>query len=214
MKVEIWSDVVCPWCYLGSRRWAAALERFPHADQVETVWRAFELRTDAPKVQGVTLTDLMGRRGLPPEQVTTIFARIRGLGQEAGIDLRPGEVRPVNSFDAHRLLGLASGLGAGQAMADRLFRAYHSELLNIADHTVLAGLAADAGLPAGPVAELLAGDDRTAEVRAEEARAAVVGVTAVPSFVLDGRPAVSGALDTDELLALLTDAWEADTARV
>ncbi|MCH0540288.1 DsbA family oxidoreductase [Streptomyces sp. MUM 203J] len=212
LTVEIWSDIVCPWCYLGKRRWEDALARFPHADEVTTLWRSFELRPKQPSVPGDSLEEMMRRDGHTREELDEIFQWIGGLGKDVGIELRPREYRPVNSFDAHRLLYLALDHGLVHAMKDRLLRAYHSELLNIADHDVLRRLADEAGLPAADVAEVLAGDRYADRVRGDEDRASGIKVTSVPSFVVDGREAVHGMVDSDAMLAMLHREWERHTA--
>ncbi|MEN8650850.1 DsbA family oxidoreductase [Streptomyces sp. 21So2-11] len=211
LTVEIWSDVVCPWCYLGKRRWAAALARFPHAEHVRTVWRSFELRVNQPTVPGDSLNEMMLRDGHAQDELDGIFQGIIDLGEKEGIALRPGEYRPVNSFDAHRLLHVAEGHGLMDALMERVLRAYHSELANIADPEVLRALAADSGLPASAVSEVLSGDAGAAEVRADETRAAAIKVTSVPSFVIDGRETIHGAVESEAMLAMLTEEWERHT---
>ncbi|MEU4175830.1 DsbA family oxidoreductase [Streptomyces sp. NPDC026589] len=209
LTVEIWSDLVCPWCYLGRLRWQKALERFPHADEVTVRWRAFELRPDHRRIQGDLLADLMVTNyGMPKPDIDAVFDRIRRLGADEGVVLRPEGVRPVNSFDAHRLSRLAWTDGAGDAMDERLFRAYHTELLNIADRDVLQELAAGVGLADDDVVSLLGGDRFADEIRAEEAGARHAGVTSVPSFVVDGRQIIHGAVDSDAMLAMLVEEWE------
>ncbi|MER7406692.1 DsbA family oxidoreductase [Streptomyces sp. NPDC000070] len=204
LTVEIWSDVVCPWCYLGKRRWDRALQGLtgpPGA--VRTAWRAFELRTDQPRTQGELLSDLMRRNyRMNSDQIEEAFGLLRRLGAEEGIELRPEGIRPVNSFDAHRLLRLAADHDLQDDLLDRVFRAYHTGLLNIADHDVLRRLAAESGLPDAETDTLLGSDRYAAEVRADEARAAAIGVTSVPSFVIDGRQVVHGAVEAEQLLAM------------
>ncbi|WP_331719208.1 DsbA family oxidoreductase [Streptomyces sp. NBC_00158] len=212
LTVEIWSDVVCPWCYLGKRRWEAALARFEHADQVRTVWRSFELRKHQPTVPGDPLEVMMRRDGHSQEELDQIFGWIAGLGEQEGIRLRPAEYRPVNSFDAHRLMHAAAEHGLVDAMKERILLAYHSDLRNIADHGVLRELAADAGLPAETVERVLGGDAFTAEVREDEERASRIGVTSVPSFVVDGREVVHGGVESDAMLAVLEQEWQRATA--
>ncbi|MFI2242254.1 DsbA family protein [Streptomyces chrestomyceticus] len=209
LRVHIWSDFVCPWCYLGKRRWEKALAGFAHARDVEVAWRAFELRKDQPSVPGRRLADLMiTNYGMQPAEIDEVFDRIRGLGAQEGITLHPEQVRPVNSFDAHRLSRLAADAGAGEPVMDALFRAYHAELRNIADHGVLRDLAAEAGLPDGEVAAMLRGDRYAETVRAQEAAARTAGVTSVPSFVIDGQQARHGAVEADDLLTMLNEEWE------
>ncbi|MCP2261981.1 putative dithiol-disulfide isomerase, DsbA family [Streptoalloteichus tenebrarius] len=207
MLVEIWSDVLCPWCYLGKRRFEAALARFEHRDAVDVVWRSFELRADEPTVPGRSLLDVMAGYGLDREAALERFEHIRQLGEAEGLTLNLTTARPVNTFDAHRLTHWAAAHGLRGELKERLFRAYHTENLNVADHDVLAGLAGEVGLDADQAREVLAGDAFGEDVRADERRAREVGVGAVPTFLVDGRRTTAGAMSADVLLNLLETAW-------
>lgn len=213
VTVEIWSDVACPWCYLGMYNWRSALARFPHADRVRTVWRSFELRPQHPGGQGDKLVDIMLRDwGLGRAEVTSVFDRIRAGGAAHGLSPRPESVRPTCTFDAHRLLHLAADRGVVEPVLDRLFAAHHTDLVDVSDQDVLCAVAVDSGIDATVVREVLRGDRYAAEVRTDERRAPEVGVTAVPSFRIGTHAAVSGALSTEELLSLLRTRWDEATA--
>ncbi len=199
MTVEIWFDFVCPWCYLDSRRWSDAT-----AGTVPTRWRSFELGVDAPTTPGKPVSDLMRTEwGMSDAQADAALARIHGAGTAAGVPLRTGEARPVSTRDAHRLVHLAAGHDAAPDVIAQVFAAYHVELRDIADHAVLTDLATTAGLPEREVTALWQGTEHLEAVRTDEALGKEVGVTAVPSYRVDGR-LVSGALSVDELRALVS----------
>ncbi|WP_243788681.1 DsbA family oxidoreductase [Saccharopolyspora gloriosae] len=209
LTVEIWADVVCPWCYLGKLNWTAALERFPHAEQVRTVWRSFELRPGLPPGQGDKLVDIMRRDwGMPESEIESVFDRIRSGGAAGNVVLRPEQVRPVNTFDMHRLLHSARESGHEDVLLNLLMHAYHAEGADLSDHGVLRRLAVEAGCDGGAAAALLAGDQYADQVRLDESRASDVGVTAVPSYRFGSDRAVSGALSAAELLSLLQEQWQ------
>ncbi|MGW0792634.1 DsbA family oxidoreductase [Streptomyces sp. NPDC002911] len=206
MLVEIYSDVLCPWCYIGKRRIATAVDRFAHRDRLEIVWRSFELAPDQGPEPGPTAAVAM-EQWMDPAAVPARIALIRANGDQEGVELNLHKSRPVSTFDAHRLIHLAAARGRVPQVLEALFHAYHTQGLNVADHTVLSDLAAGAGLDTGDVRELLAGDVYAAQVRADEARAAEFGVSGVPSVVIDGGVPVSGVQDPASLLAALERAW-------
>jgi predicted DsbA family dithiol-disulfide isomerase len=209
VTVEIWSDVVCPWCYLGRLNWRAALERFPHTDQLRTRWRSFELRPHLPQGQGGKLVDIMRNDWKMSEnEIEGVFERIRGDGAAGGATLRPESVRPVNTFDTHRLLHFAEELGVVDTLLDRLFKAYHYDIADLSDLGVLRSLAVESGIDAAVADEVLHSDRFADQVREDERRAPEVGVTAVPSYRIGTHRAVSGALGVDELLSLLHARWQ------
>lgn len=214
LTVQIWSDIVCPWCYLGRLNWMEALSRVPGAtDRVRTRWRSFELRPDLPAGQGDTLVEIIRRDwdDLDERQMSEVFDRIRGEGATHGRSLRPEAVRPVNTFDAHRLLHLAAGsVGDCLPLMDLMFDAYHNGIRDLSDHAVLAELAVRAGLDPALVADLLAGDRFADAVRADEAAAPDAGVTAVPGYRIADVPAVCGAVPPAELARLLDAHLTAD----
>jgi predicted DsbA family dithiol-disulfide isomerase len=208
MHVEIWSDVVCPWCYVGTRRFSAALERFD--GEVDVSYRAFELDPAVPP-GGVDLAEYLARKFGSPAALDRVHDRLAHVGADVGIDFRWDDKRRVNTFDAHRLAAWAEGAaraGARAALEQRLFRAYFTDNLDVANHGVLARLAADVGLDGAEAAEALATDAGADQVRAEEARAAELGISAVPTFVIEGRWAIPGAQDGDTFAQVLQRAAE------
>jgi predicted DsbA family dithiol-disulfide isomerase len=213
VHVEIWSDIACPWCYVGKRRFEAALAGYEHRDDVTVTWRSFELDPGAPPERGVSGAEhLAAKYGFSVEQAQSRQAQLAALAAEDGLDLRFDRVRGGNTFDAHRLVHLAAAHGMQDAMEERLMRAYLSEGELISDHATLARLAAEVGLPAGEVAELLAGERFAAEVRDDERTGAALGITGVPFFVVDRAFGASGAQPPEVLRGLLDRAWEARPA--
>jgi predicted DsbA family dithiol-disulfide isomerase len=204
MQIEVFSDVVCPWCYLGKRRLEGALAEFD--GPAEVTWRAFQLQPDAPRfgepgageLSAVALADRY-----PPEQIAEMQGRLTALAAEEGLDYALERAHHVNSFEAHRLAKAAARHGRGAAMVERLFRAQQVEALRVDDPAVLAGLAAEVGVPASTPAEEEAD---AAAVLADLEEAAAVGVTGVPFFVLDRRLAVAGAQPAELLGRALAQA--------
>jgi len=210
LRVDIWSDIACPWCYVGKRRFESALSRFPHAVETEVVWRAFELDPSAPRESDGTISyseRLARKYHSPPEEATAMIARMTDIARADGLPFDFARIRPGNTFDAHRLLHFAYENGRQDQVKERLLRAYLCEGESIGDRDVLVRLAAEAGLAGGDVRAALLGDAYVREVRADESEAAELGISGVPFFVLGGRYAVSGAQPADVLLAALDQAW-------
>lgn len=209
VKVEIWSGVVCPWCYLGKRRFERALEGFEHRDEVEVRWRSFELDPSAPgQVEGDPVQRLVEKYGTSREEVEANQARLTELAAAEGLEYHLDRTRPGNTFDAHRLTLLATAEGRGEAAVDRLFHAYFTEGEPIGDPQTLVRLLGEIGIDEQRARSVLAGDVYAGEVRAEEAEAASLGASGVPFFVLDRRFGVSGAQGTDVFAAALQEAWD------
>ena len=208
MMVEIWSDSVCPWCYIGKRRFESALERFEHRDQVEVVWRSFELDPHAPRQFAGTLNEMLAQKmGRSVAQAASLNAQVTELAAAEGLDYRLEQARPGNTFDAHRLVHLAAEHGLRSAVKERLMRAYFTEGLPIGDADALVTIGADAGIPAEKVREMLAGNAYADAVRADEDRAAGFGIRGVPFFAIDAKYGVSGAQSPAALLDALERAW-------
>ena len=216
LAIDVWSDIACPWCYVGKRRLEAALARFPHRDAVDVTWRAFELDPSAPRERdpGVTYAERLAKKY--GSSVTEAEARLRSMTDVAkadGLTFRFDRVRSGNTFDAHRVLHLAAERGVQDAVKERFLLAYMTEGEPIGDPGTLVRLAAEAGLDAADVRATLASDAHAAAVRADEDEARRLGITGVPFFVLGGRYAVSGAQPADLLLEALTQAWAELVAR-
>jgi predicted DsbA family dithiol-disulfide isomerase len=194
MQVEIWSDVVCPWCYLGKRHFEQALETFGHRDEVDVVYRSFELDPSAP--QGVTTPTvelLASKYGMTPQQAQDAQRQMEQRAAQAGLTFRMDGLRSGNTRDAHRLLQLARAHGKQGELMERLHRAYFTEQDSVFDHAALTRLAAEAGLEQGEVGKVLDTDQFGDEVTADEMTASSLGATGVPFFVIDRRYGISGA---------------------
>jgi predicted DsbA family dithiol-disulfide isomerase len=211
VKVEIWSDVVCPWCYVGKRRFEAALGRFAHAGEVEVVWKSFELDPDAPAVREGTSAEHLARKyGMTPEQVVASQTRLTGLAAEEGLSYRLAETRGGNTFDAHRLIHLAAEHGKQDAMKERLMLAYFTEGAAVGDRDELVRLAEEVGVPGAR--EALDSDAFADAVREDEREARLFGIGGVPFFVVDRYYGIEGAQSADYILATLNEAWAAKAA--
>ena len=208
MEIEIWSDVACPWCYVGKRRFEAALAQFEHADDVQVVWRSFELDPEAPaERRGDRAEHLAAKYGMSVEQAQQAERRMTETAAGDGLDFRFDIARAGNTFDAHRLVHLAHQHGLQDAMKERLLLAYFSQGELVSDQATLVRLAIEVGLPEAEVAEVLAGDGYAAEVREDERTARGLGISAVPTFVVDRALGASGAQPPEALLDLLRQGW-------
>ena len=206
MRIEIWSDIVCPWCYIGKRRLEAALSRFPRRGEVEVIYRSFELDPGAPAASEKPLDQALAEKyGVGLAGARAMMARVAGVAAEEGLRYDFSIAKRGNSFDAHRLLHLAAERGRQAEMAERLFSAYFSEGAPISDRAALSRLAGEVGLDAE---EGLAGGAYNEAVRADEERARALGITGVPFFLIDGRLGLSGAQPADAILSALTRASE------
>lgn len=208
MRVEIWSDVVCPWCYIGKRRFEAALAQFEHAGDVEVAWRSFELDPNAPPVQTEPHAERLARKyGVSLQQVEAMDARLVGEAKKEGLDFRLAESQGGNTFDAHRLIHFAGESGRAGEMKERLMKAYFTEGVAIGERGELVRLAVEVGFDEADVKGMLSSDQFANEVRADEARARAFGISGVPFFAIDERYGVSGAQPTDVLLDVLRQAY-------
>ncbi len=208
MDVEIWSDIACPWCYIGKRRFEAALEQFEHRDDVNVTWRSFELDPDAPHERtGDRAERLAEKYGMSVEQARAAEQQLTGVAADEGLPFRFDIARSGTTFDAHRLVHLAETHDLQDAMKERLLQGYFTEGELMSDHDTLVRLAGEVGLDEQEVRELLDGDRYAEEVRTDERTAGELGIGAVPTFVLDRRLGASGAQPPDALLDLLRQGW-------
>lgn len=204
MKVEIWSDMMCPFCYIGKRKFEKALDRFAHKDGVEVSWRSFQLDPGLRTQPGKSVNQYLSeRKGWSLEHAREMNAHVTRLAGAVGLDYDFDKAVVANSFDAHRVVQLARTRGLDGQVEERLFRAYFTEGRDISDHATLIELGAEAGLDGEEVRATLAGDDFAAEVKQDLLEARRIGVTGVPFFVLDRKYAVSGAQDTPTFLKVL-----------
>ncbi len=211
MHVEIWSDIACPWCYVGKRRFEAALASYEHRDEVTVTWRSFELDPVAPaQREHDGATHLAEKYATSRAEAIAMQERMATTAAGEGLDLRFDIARGGNTFDAHRLLHLAAAHGMQDAMKERLMRAYLTEGELMSDAAALRRLAEEVGLPTGEVADLLSGDRFAAEVREDERTAARIGISAVPFFVVDRAIGAAGAQPPQALVELLRQARAQD----
>lgn len=208
MHVEIWSDIACPWCYVGKRRFEAALAAFEHSDDVRVTWRSFELDPQAPSQrEGDRAAQLAEKYGMSYDQAVGMQDHMTKVAAGEGLDFRFDISRGGNTFDAHRLVHLAAEHDLQDAMKERLLRAYLSEGETMADRGALERLGVEVGLPRDEVRDVLDGDRYASDVRADERTAATLGITAVPFFVVDRTFGASGAQAPEILGKLLQRAW-------
>jgi predicted DsbA family dithiol-disulfide isomerase len=210
LLIDIWSDIACPWCYIGKRRLEAALARFPHRADVEVTWRAFELDPSAPPVRDERVSHaerIAKKYGMPIAKAEAAIKNMTQVAAADGLEFHFEKARSGNTFDAHRVLHLALAGGIQDAMKERLFRAYMTEGVALGERDALVEAAGEAGLDRDSVRAMLASPRYGAEVRADEEQARELGITGVPFFVIGGRYAVSGAQPADVLLGALEKAW-------
>jgi predicted DsbA family dithiol-disulfide isomerase len=209
--IDVWSDVVCPFCYLGSRQLAAALATFEHRDEVVVRHRAFELDPSKSAVIGRPLEELVAEKyQIPVTRSRELHHQLEDQAATYGMTWSFADAKATNSFDAHRLIALASTQGLSEAMSQRLFAAYFSEGLLISDHDVLDSLAGEIGVEGAH--DLWTSDAFTAEVRADEAEAAELGISGVPAMLMDHKFMVLGAQGTDKIADVLQRAWQRQDA--
>ncbi|RPD42039.1 DsbA family oxidoreductase [Chitinophaga barathri] len=206
MKIDIWSDVACPFCYIGKRHLEAALEQFPHNKDVQVTWHSFELDPSAKTDSDEDHYQLLANKyGMSREQAVANTERVAASGKAAGLEFDFDNVKHTNTFNAHRLIQLAHKEGKQDEMEERLFKAYFTEGKHIGDAATLQALAAEAGLDASP---LLNSSVFTDEVRKDEAEARSLNIRGVPFFVFDMKYAVSGAQPVEVFTQTLEKVWE------
>lgn len=216
LTVEVWSDIACPWCYIGKRRFAQALEQFDHRDHVDVVWRSYQLSPDTPRGPGRPEAEALAElKGIGRDQVDRMFAQVTAVAAEVGLAYDFGTVLAFNSYDAHRLTHLAREVG-GAALAERtleaLFSAHFERGADLGTDAGLVTVAREAGFGAAglddaAIAAFLAGSAQSDAVDEDLAQARALGVTGVPFFVVDRRYAVSGAQPSDVFTQLLETGW-------
>jgi predicted DsbA family dithiol-disulfide isomerase len=210
MDVEIWSDVVCPWCYIGKRRFERALAAFDHRGEVNVTWRSFQLDPSAPAMsEGDQVERLAAKYGMSRATAEAAQERVTANAATEGLDFHLDRARSGNTFDAHRLIHHAHSVGKQGALKERLMQAYFVEGAAIGDHEALARLAVEVGLDEATVRGVLESEAYSDDVRHDELEARQLGITGVPFFVLDRAYGVSGAQPSDLVLGALEQAWTA-----
>jgi predicted DsbA family dithiol-disulfide isomerase len=204
--IDVWSDVVCPFCYLGTRQLSQALGDFEHRDDVVLRHRAFELDPQAPTDYNLTLDELLATKyGMPIERARSLNEKLESDASALGMTWAMLDARPTNTFDAHRLIALASTQRLGDAMSERLFRAYFSEGQLLSDTATLTALASEVGVSG--IEELWQSENFTNDVRDDEMQAHELGITGVPTLLLDEKFMVVGAQGSAQILNVLQQAW-------
>ena len=208
VRVDVWADLVCPWCYLGKRRFEQALTAFAHRDEVEVVFHSFQLDASLPKGEKVSQLDLLiSKYGIPPTQVESMQAELERTAAAEGLEYHLRGGMTGNTFDAHRLVHLAQASGHGDAVVERFYRAHFTEQRSLFDHDSLVDLAAEAGLDPVEARRVLKDDDYAEAVADDEREARELGATGVPFFVIDERYGVSGAQSAELFGEVLARAW-------
>lgn len=209
MKVNIWSDVRCPFCYIGKRKFEMALEKFPHKDEVEVTWHSFQLDPDLVTKTDVNAVDYISEiKDIPRKQAIEMHHHVTQVAKEAGLNFNFDKAVVANSFKAHRLIQLAKTHGLGNEAEEELFKAHFVEGKNIDDNEILTQTGIAIGLDEKEVQEMLSSDAFSVEVKQDEMQARSIGVSGVPFFVLNNKYAVSGAQSPDTFLEVLEQTWK------
>lgn len=204
LRVEIWSDVVCPWCYIGKRRFERALAELDGEIEVDLVYRPYQLDPTAPIGTATPVAEVYARKFGGPDRAEQIFRHVTGIAADEGLEFRMDQALRANTRDAHRLLWFAEQTGDAQGeVKEQLLRAYFTEGRDVGDRDVLVEVAVDAGLDRDGVTEFLDGTDGVAEVEELLARAHESGITAVPTYVIDDAWAVPGAQEPETFVQVL-----------
>ncbi len=208
MKIEIWSDIACPWCFVGKRRFESALANFPERDALEIVWRSFELDPNAPASQNAPHAELLANKyRMPVTKAEAMLETMTATGAADGITFRFDRAKSGNTFDTHRLAHFAAAHHKRDVMVERLFTAYFTDGDAMSDHDTLVRLATEVGLDADATRAMLTSDAFAADVRADEQRAQDFGITGVPFFAIDEKYAISGAQPSSVIANALAQAW-------
>jgi predicted DsbA family dithiol-disulfide isomerase len=208
MRVDVWSDVVCPWCYVGKARFEKALRAFGKNDEVEVVYRSFELDPDYPADQRETVLGMLRKKyGMAEQDALAADARVAGLARAEGLGFDSD--RPIgNTFDLHRVIHLGRANGVQLPLISAINEAYFGQARQVFDRDVIRDVASGAGLDHDKVAEVLDGDAYADAVREDERLARQLGLTGVPFFVFDMALAVSGAQSSETFASALDQAWD------
>lgn len=209
MRIEVWADVVCPWCYIGKRRLEKAIAGFGHGHEVEVVYRSYELDPFAPEVGTESTVTVLGRKfGADEAGTRAMMARADEVAAAEGLTFAHADALHARTLTAHRLLHLAKAEGRQHELMEQVLAAYFTRGESVGDHDVLRAAAAGAGLDAGRVDEVLASDEFRDDVMADVAQARAYGSSGVPFFVIDGRFGISGAQPTELFEQALEQAWD------
>lgn len=214
MKVQIWSDVMCPFCYIGKKNFEKALAQLPFKDEIEVEWKSYQLDPDLNETTGIlTINDYLAqRKGMPVQQIEQMQQRINDMGKQAGIDFQMKNAIVANTFLAHKLIHFAAKSGKANEAEELLFKLHFTQGKNIADVTTLVNAAEELGLDEDQAQYVLTSDAFDYEVKQDILEARNIGVSGVPFFVLNNKYAVSGAQPTDAFVEALTQTYNETVA--
>lgn len=209
MKIDIWSDIGCPFCYLGTTQLNQALEGFAHKDSVQVMHHSFQLDPSAPRETNETLNEMLAnKKGFPVEQAKRLNDQVAASFEAVGLKMDYQAAKPVNTFDGHRLVHFAAQHGKQADMLARLFKAYFTDGKNVADIDTLVGLATETGLDGDVARQMLESDENKDAVQADIAQAAQYGIQGVPFFIFEGKYAISGAQGAEAFSQALQQIWQ------
>lgn len=209
MNIEIWTDYMCPFCYIGKRNLERALSQFAHRDKVKVIHRSFELDPHAQRNTQANMYEWLAQKyNLSLERAKEMSAGVAGYAEKSGLHYQFDTMVPTNTFDAHRLTHFAAQLGKAEELAEILFKSVFMDGLAIGERDVLVELASEAGLDQEAVASALAGDDFAREVRMDQEQGSKLGISGVPFFLLDQQYSVSGAQPVEVLLEIMNEVWD------
>jgi predicted DsbA family dithiol-disulfide isomerase len=209
MNINIWSDVRCPFCYIGKRKFEMALEKFPHKDKVNVTWQSFELDPNLETRTDVNAIDYISNvKGISRDQAEGMHLHVTQVAKGVGLDFNFDKAVVANSFNAHRLIQFAKVHQKGNEVEEALFKAHFIEGKNIDDTNILVAIGMSIGLEEKEVKEVLATDAYSKEVRRDEMQAQKMGIGGVPFFVLNNKYGVSGAQSPETFLEVLEESWK------
>jgi predicted DsbA family dithiol-disulfide isomerase len=215
MKIEIWSDYVCPFCYIGKRCLEQALDLFDHREKVEVVFRSFQLNPTSPTYTNKDIHTVLAEKfGVSYDQAKKMNEQVGRQAEEVGLTYHFDTMKPTNTLDAHRVSHYAKSLGKDKELTERLLKAYFTDSLHIGDHETLASIAEEIGLDRTEVKQLLESDQYKKEVDADQQEASRLGITGVPFFVFNEKYAVQGAQPTEVFSEVLQKVWEEENEKI
>lgn len=214
MKIEVWSDFVCPFCYIGKRRLENAMKEFSHRDAITVEYKSYQLDPTAEYVPGESFYETFSnKKGMPIDQVKAMNHQLKQQAAEVGLDYNFDDMKHANTFDAHRVAKLAAEQGKGKEMTERLLYAYFTESRLVSDHATLIELAEEVGLKKEDVEQVLKGDNYSKAVQTDIDLAGQIGVQGVPFFVFNEKYAVSGAQPPEVFSEVLEKVWEEENEK-
>lgn len=209
MKIEIWSDVMCPFCYIGKRKFENAVAKFEAKNYISVEWKSFQLNPNMKTEPDKSINQYLAEiKGWSIEQAQAMNQSVVEIAKQVGLEYNMDKAVVANSFDAHRIVQLAKTKGKGDAMEERLFKAYFTEGLNIADHQTLVKIGSEIGIDTTEITEVLTSTAFAEEVNNDVYEAQQLGIRGVPFFVIDRKYGVSGAQESETFINALNKAWK------